>query len=73
MHSEATDKRSGAEEFVMDPLSAAIARMERTPNSGITMCHRQGKTAVYMSRDRKHIIEHAPDGTITKRPFRNDG
>ena len=40
-----------------------------TPGSGVQMCHRQGKTAVYLSADRRHIIHHAPDGTIEHKPY----
>ena len=43
-----------------------IDEMEQTPGSGITMCHEQGKTAVYVSEDRKYIVEHPPHGPITR-------
>ncbi len=34
------------------------------PQSGVTMCHRQGKTAVYLSQDRRYIVEHPPHGPV---------
>ena len=49
-------------------LDELIEEMERTPNSGIAMCHAQGKTAVYVSEDGQHIVEHPPHGPITRRP-----
>ena len=49
-----------------DALRQAIEEMSRTPGSGVRMCHEQGKTAVYLSKDGAHIIHHAPDGTIRK-------
>ena len=49
-------------------LDEAIHDMERTPNSGVAMCHAQGKTAVYVSEDGHHIVEHPPHGPITRRP-----
>ena len=51
-------------------LRAAIRRMEQTPDSGIAMCHRQGKTAVYLSDDKTHIVEHPPHGPIKQIPLR---
>ena len=48
-------------------LDELIEQMDRTPNSGIAMCHAQGKTAVYVSEDRRHIVEHPPHGPITRR------
>ena len=33
------------------------------------MCHRQGKTAVYLSKDKRYIIEHPPHGPITRIPL----
>lgn len=41
-----------------------IRTMEDVPDSGIAMCHEQGKTAVYLSDDRTRIIEHPPHGPI---------
>ena len=54
-------------------LRAAIMRMEQTPDSGIAMCHRQGKTAVYLSDDKTHIVKHPPHGTIKKIPLKAEG
>ena len=49
-------------------LRAEMRRAAREPGSGVKMCHRQGKTAVYVSDDGLSIIHHAPDGTITRKP-----
>ena len=49
-----------------------LKRMERTPGSGVAMCHAQGKTAVYLSRDGKDIVEHPPHGPITRSPVTLD-
>lgn len=49
-------------------LDELIEAMDRTPNSGIAMCHKQGKTAVYVSEDRRYIVEHPPHGPITRKP-----
>ena len=51
---------------MMDTIFKRIDEMERTPGSGIAMCHQQGKTAVYVSEDRKYLIEHPPHGTIRR-------
>ena len=56
----------------MDPLDEFIAQMERTPNSGVKMCHEQGKTAVYRTDDGKWLVEHPPHGPITLRPSEPD-
>ena len=47
----------------------SITEMSQTPGSGIAMCHRQGKTAVYLSDDETSIIEHPPHGPITRTPL----
>lgn len=52
---------------MMNGIFQQIEKMGRTPRSGVTMCHRQRKTAVYLSRDRKHIIEEPPHGGPIKR------
>ena len=49
-------------------LDEAIARTTQSPDSGIAMCHRQGKTAVYLSDDGKWIVEHTPHGRVTRTP-----
>lgn len=51
---------------MMDAISKRIDEMERTPGSGIAMCHQQGKTAVYVSEDRKYLVEHPPHGTVRR-------
>ena len=47
----------------------SITEMSETPGSGIAMCHRQGKSAVYLSDDEPSIIEHPPHGPITRTPL----
>ena len=49
-------------------LDDLIEQMDRTPDSNIAMCHAQGKTAVYVSRDRRYVVEHPPHGPITLTP-----
>ena len=50
-------------------MEQSIAEMARTPGSGIAMCHEQGKTAVYLSKDKTCIVEHPPHGPITHTPL----
>ena len=50
-------------------VSELLEEMERTPESGVKMCHEQGKTAVYLSEDGKYIVEHSPHGAITRTPL----
>ena len=59
----------GIAEEAMKVLRTEIRQAGEDPESGITMCHRQGKTAVYLSDDGHSIIEHSPNGTITETPF----
>ena len=54
----------------MGLIDESIQRMQRTPGSGTAMCHKQGKTAVYVSACRRFIIEHPPHGPITLTPYR---
>ncbi|MYD99281.1 MAG: hypothetical protein F4X98_18100 [Gammaproteobacteria bacterium] len=56
---------------MMNGIFQQIDKMGRTPRSGVTMCHRQRKTAVYLSHDRKHIIEEPPHGGPIKRTLRD--
>lgn len=51
---------------MMDAIARQVDEMERTPGSGIAMCHQQGKTAVYVSEDRKYLVEHPPHGVIRR-------
>ena len=53
-------------------LAESIAWMDRTPDSGVKMCHAQGKTAIYRTADGKWLVEHPPHGPITLRPFEPD-
>ncbi len=55
-----------SEPNMMDAIFERIDEMERTPGSGIAMCHQQGKTAVYVSEDRKYLVEHPPHGAIRR-------
>ena len=56
-------------EEAMTELRRQMRQADEDPDSGIAMCHRQGKTAVYLSDDGRSIVEHSPDGTITETPF----
>lgn len=49
-------------------LRQAIDRTTQ-PGSGIAMCHEQGKTVVYLSKDKTCIVEHPPHGPITQTPL----
>lgn len=72
---EATEPFAGRESLAIDQTAALIddlQQMQRTPGSGVTMCHAQGKTAVYLSGDRKYIVEHPPHGPITRTPVSLD-
>ena len=53
----------------MRALRRRIERDSATPNSGVRMCHAQGKSAVYRSQCRNFIITHDPDGTVIRRPL----
>ena len=52
-----------------DPLSRRIREVSQSPGSSVRMCHEQGKTAIYLSDDGEHIVEHEPNGTIRKKRF----
>ena len=52
-----------------EKLRRSIDRAAQTPGESIRMCHSQGKTAVYLSEDETHIVEHAPDGTVRRTPL----
>ena len=72
---KATDACAGREAPVIDQTAALIddlKQMQRTPGSGVAMCHAQGKAAVYLSRDRKYLVEHPPHGPITRTPVNFD-
>ena len=49
-----------------DSIFAQIDRLPRPPRSGVAMCHKQGKTAVYVSECKQYIIEEPPHGPITR-------
>ena len=49
---------------MMDAIFKEMDEMERTPRSGVTMCHEQGKTAVYVSDDKQYIINEPPHGPV---------
>lgn len=50
-------------------IECDIRTMDAEPGSGVRMCHAQRKTAVYLSGDGQHIVEHDPNGTIRRRPL----
>ena len=43
-------------------ILAAVLEQARNPNSGVEMCHKQGKTAIYLAEDRTTLMEHRPGG-----------
>ena len=43
-----------------------IRTMSEEAESGVRMCHAQGKTAVFLSGDERFIVEHEPNGTIRR-------
>ena len=51
---------------MMDAIFKQMDEMERTPRSSVTMCHEQGKTAIYVSDDKQYIIEEPPHGSIRR-------
>ena len=66
-----TEPCVGHEAPAIDQTAALIddlKQMQQTPGSGVAMCHAQGKTAVYLSRDHRYIVEHPPHGLITRTP-----
>ena len=68
---KAPEPCAGREASAIDQAATLIddlRQMQQTPGSGVAMCHAQGKTAVYLSRDRKYIVEHPPHGPITRTP-----
>ena len=70
-----TETCAGREAPAMDQTAALIdglKQMQQTPGSGVAMCHAQGKTAVYLSGDRKYIVEHPPHGPVTRTPVNLD-
>ena len=52
-----------------DALSRRIREMSEQPGSGVRMCHDQGKTAVYISRDHQFMVFHPPNGPIRYVPW----
>ena len=52
-------------------LDRGICQTTQTADSAIAMCHRQGKTAVYLSDDETCIAEHPPHGPIKRSPLIN--
>ena len=61
---DSSRRRAAAEALDQD-----IQAMSEEPGSGIRMCHEQGKTAVYLSRDGRFIVEHEPNGAIRHLPL----
>ena len=52
-----------------EALDHDIKTMSEEPGSGVRMCHEQGKTAVYLSRDGRFVIEQEPHGLVRSVPL----
>ena len=59
----------GIAQKALSAIRQRIAHDSVTPDSGIRMCHAQGKSAVYLSKCGEFIIIHHPDGTIAREPL----
>ena len=55
--------------LLIDAIEKDMDDMQRTPRSGVKMCHEQGKTAVYLSEDKQYIVHEPPNGPITRKPL----
>ena len=53
--------------LLIDAIEKDIEDMQRTPRSGVGMCHEQGKTAVYLSEDKQYIVHEPPNGPMTRK------
>ena len=53
--------------LLIDAIEKDMDDMQRTPRSGVKMCHEQGKTAVYLSEDKQYIVHEPPNGPITRK------
>ena len=60
----------GVAEQAMQALRTSIREMERVPGSSITMCHRQGKTAVYLADDDRRLSSTQRRGLGKRRRLR---
>lgn len=49
---------------MMNAIFQEMDEMERTPRSSVTMCHEQGKTAVYVSDDKQYIVKEPLHGPV---------
>ena len=58
----------GVAQKALSAIRQRIAHDSVTPDSGIAMCHAQGKNAVYLSKCGNFIVTHKPDGTVTREP-----
>ena len=65
-HKHPTVTSSPRPSDMMHAIFEQLDQMERTPRSGVTMCHEQGKTAIYVSDDKQYIIEEPPHGSIRR-------
>ena len=64
------DGTSPTRSAATDALARRLREMSEQPGSSVRMCHEQGKTAVYLSRDGRWLVHHAPDGTIRYQRYR---
>ena len=63
------EEEGGLGEETAGPLERDLRAMEGEAGSGIAMCHRQGKTAVYLSEDGRYIVEREPGGAMRRLPL----
>ena len=50
----------------IEALDRQMIADSNDPDSGVRMCHAQGKTAIYVSDDGTCMVWHALDGTIRR-------
>lgn len=63
----ATAEPSKRTPLLIDAIEKDMEDLRRSSRSGVKMCHEQGKTAVYLSEDKQHIIHEPPHGPISRR------
>ena len=64
-----TGRTGGLERAAAGSLERDIRAMEDEAGSGVSMCHGQGKTAVYLSEDGRYIVEREPGGALCRLPL----
>ena len=66
-----TDKWKGpaVDEEADGTLERDILAMDEEAGSAVRMCHKQRKTAVYLSEDGQHIVEREPNGAARRLPL----